>query len=96
VVGRAALGYVRKQGTPAGRWVLRRWIDGRHRVVPLGAADDVIEANGDQVLSFEQAEAKARAMLDRPAAATGRLTVRQAMWTATSLSSVIRVSRSWT
>jgi hypothetical protein len=79
VVGRAALGYVRKQDTPAGRWILRRWIDGRHRVIPLGVADDVIDADGDHTLSFAQAEAKARAMLDRPAAATGRLTVRGAM-----------------
>jgi integrase len=79
VTGRAALGYVRKPGAAAGRWILRRWIDGRHRVIPLGAADDVIDADGDHTLSFEQAEAKARAMLDRPGAVTGRLTVRQAM-----------------
>jgi integrase len=79
VTGRAALGYVRKNGSAAGRWILRRWIEGRYRVIPLGAADDVIDADGDRVLSFEQAEAKARAMLDRPAAVSGRLTVRGAM-----------------
>jgi hypothetical protein len=79
VTGRAALGYVHKNGAAAGRWILRRWIDGRHRVIPLGTADDVIDADGDHTLSFEQAETKARAMLERPGAVTGRLTVRQAM-----------------
>ena len=79
VTGRAALGYVRKPGTPAGRWILRRLVEGDYRVAPLGVADDMIDADGDRVLSFEQAEAKARAMLERPAAVTGRLTVRQAM-----------------
>jgi hypothetical protein len=79
VTGRAALGYIHKKGVAAGRWILRRWIEGRYRVIPLGAADDVIDADGDRVLSFEQAEAKARAMLDRPAAVSGRLTVRGAM-----------------
>jgi integrase len=78
-VGRAALGYVRKPGAPAGRWILRRLVEGDYRVMPLGVADDAAEADGDHVLSFEQAEAKARAMLDRPAAAAGRLTVRAAL-----------------
>jgi integrase len=77
--GRAHLGYQRQRGASAGRWVLRRYIDSKYRVIPLGAADDVIDADGDHVLSFEQAEAKARALLDRPAAVTGRLTVRGAM-----------------
>jgi hypothetical protein len=79
VTGRAHLGYQRQQGASAGRWILRRYIDGKYRVIPLGAADDVIDADGDHTLSFEQAEAKARAMLDRPTAVTGRLTVRGAM-----------------
>src|SRR6516225_11935190 len=79
VTGRAALGYVRKPGTPAGRWILRRLVEGDYRVAPLGVADDMIDADGDRVLSFEQAEAKARAMLERPAAVSGRLTVRGAM-----------------
>jgi integrase len=77
--GRAHLGYQRQRGASTGRWILRRYIDGKYRVIPLGAADDVLDADGDHTLSFEQAEAKARAMLDRPAAASGRLTVRGAM-----------------
>jgi hypothetical protein len=71
VTGRAALGYIRKNAA-AGRWILRRYIDGKYRVIPLGAADDVIDADGDQVLSFAQAEARARTLLKRPTAGTGR------------------------
>lgn len=79
VVGRAHLGYQRMPGAKQGRWILRQYVDGKYRVTPLGAADDATPANADAVLSFEQAEAKARAILDRPTAASGRLTVRQAM-----------------
>jgi integrase len=77
--GRAHLGYQRQWGASAGRWILRRYVDGKYRMIALGAADDALEADGDHTLSYEQAEAKARTLLDRPAAMLGRLTVRGAM-----------------
>lgn len=73
--GRAHLGWQRWPGPAAGRWVLRQYVEGRYRTTPLGPADD-IEGSG---LSFERAEAGARAILDAPVAAAARLTVRQAM-----------------
>jgi integrase len=79
VAGRAHLGYQRQVGAVAGRWILRQYIDRKYKVIALGAADDVAEATGEHVLSFEQAEAAARAILDRPGKAISRLTVRRAM-----------------
>jgi integrase len=73
VAGRAHLGW------RAGRWILRRYVDGKYTRATLGTADDKAEANGDTVLNYEQAVAAARAMLDRPTASSGRLTVRQAV-----------------
>lgn len=79
IVGRAHLGYQRWEDDKTGRWVLRRYIDGKYSIEPLGLADDVESANGDQILSFEQAEAKARAIIDAPTRTAGRITVRQAL-----------------
>jgi integrase len=79
VLGRVHLGYQRWPDEAAGRWILRRYIDGKYVVATLGLADDSESANGDRVLSFERAEAQARAALDRPANAHGRLTVRGAV-----------------
>jgi integrase len=80
VPGKVHLGYQCWKGDDAGRWVLRRYIgDYKYRSTTLGQADDAGEANGSDVLSFEQAEAKARAMVDSPQAKVHRLTVRQAM-----------------
>jgi hypothetical protein len=68
-----------------GRWVLRRYIpaSGKYRVQTLGRADDVARADGGDVLSFEQAKAKAHTMVASPAGGNGgpivQLTVRQAM-----------------
>ncbi len=63
-----------------GRWFLRRFVgNGKYRVIALGRADDVARADGDRTLSFEQADAKARAMCDLPSNTIHRLTVRQAM-----------------
>ena len=83
VRGRVHLGWQCHKGAPAGRWVLRRYAGaGKYRVEALGLADDGAKANGVDVLSFEQADAKARAMA---AISNGgddkieRLTVRQAM-----------------
>jgi integrase len=70
--GRAHLGYQRKSSNVSGRWLLRRYSDGRYSVEALGRADD-----GDGGLTFEQAEALAQARTG--AAPTSRLTVRRAM-----------------
>ena len=79
--GRVHLGWQCWKGDAAGRWVLRRYIGNRkYRTTALGLADDAAEANGIQVLSFEQAAAKARAMVASPnGGKIERLTVRQAL-----------------
>jgi integrase len=80
VPGRVHLGYQCWKGDAAGRWVLRRYIGGgKYRATTLGRADDDAEADGQRILSFEQAEAKARAMVDTPVAQVHRLTVRGAI-----------------
>jgi integrase len=80
VPGRAHLGYQVWKNHPDGRWVLRRYIgNDTYRSETLGRADDRDPADGVNVLSYEQADAKARAMVDLPAAKIHNLTVRQAM-----------------
>ena len=79
IAGRAHLGYQRSTDVDAGRWILRRYDSVKYRVEPLGLADDSISADGDRILNFEQAEAKARAILQAPRAPTSRLSVKQAM-----------------
>ena len=81
VPGRVHLGYQCWKGDPAGRWVLRRYIgNSKYRSATLGRADDAAPADGQNVLSFEQAEAKARAMVETPTnGKIERLTVRQAL-----------------
>ena len=74
------LGYQRWRGDHDGRWVLRRYIgNDTYRSETLGRADDREQADGVHILSFEQADAKARAMVDLPAAKVHNLTVRQAL-----------------
>src|SRR5262249_33347206 len=81
--GRVHLGYQCWKAEPVGRWLLRRYIgNNKYRVQTLGRADDAARADGVDVLSFAQAEAKARAVVASPAVGNGkieRLTVRQAM-----------------
>jgi integrase len=84
VEGRVHLGWQCWKGEPVGRWLLRRYIgDGKYRVQALGRADDAARADGADVLSFEQAKAKAHAMVASPNGNGNdpivRLTVRQAM-----------------
>jgi len=63
VPGKVHLGYQCWKGDAVGRWVLRRYIgDNKYRTTALGRADDAARADGQNVLSFEQAEAKGRAM----------------------------------
>src|SRR5262245_6263314 len=85
VEGRVHLGWQCWKGDPAGRWLLRRYIPatGKYRVQALGRADDATRADGADVLSFEQAKAKAHAIVASPNGNGNgpivRLTVRQAM-----------------
>src|SRR6516165_7483768 len=87
IEGRVHLGYQRWKGCDGeagGRWLLRRYIgNGKYRVQALGRADDAARADGADVLSFEQAKAKAHAMVASPNGNGNgpivRLTVRQAM-----------------
>jgi integrase len=81
IAGQAALGYQRKEGVLRGRWLLRRSLGGdKYAVVPLGLADDGVEADGASVLTFEEAKAKALAVLAEggEVKSHGRLTVRKA------------------
>ena len=79
VEGKVHLGWQCWKGDPAGRWVLRRYIGNRkYRTTALGLADDAAKADGARVLTFEQAEAKARVMVETPNGKLERLTVRQA------------------
>jgi integrase len=80
VPGKVHLGYQCWKGDKEGRWVLRRYIgNNKYRSSTLGRADDAADANGVNVLDFDQAAAAARAMVDSPQAKVHRLTVRQAM-----------------
>lgn len=74
IPGRAHLGYQRWPGDAAGRWVLRRYAEGRYSIEPLGRADD---GDGDG-LDYEAALAQAQTKLGVASVAT-RLTVRKAM-----------------
>jgi integrase len=77
---RVHIGYQIRKGQADGRWILRRYIgNDKYRVLEMGRADDAQQANGVNVLNFEQAAAKARAMVDAPDALVHRLTVQQAM-----------------
>jgi integrase len=80
IPGRAHLGYQVAKGDPQGRWVLRRRIGvDQYRSETIGRADDAGAADGVHILSFEQADAKARGMVNAPAAKRGNLTVHEAM-----------------
>lgn len=83
IVGKAALGYQRKENASHGRWLLRRNLGGeKYSVIPLGLADDVrgIPADGVTILDFEQAKAAAMAILAQGAngVPNSSLTVRKA------------------
>jgi integrase len=78
IPGRAHLGYQRREGKSEGRWLLRRYVDGRYTTSPLGRADDVADADGQSVFSCEQARAAANAMLEVAPGAQPRITVRGA------------------
>ena len=73
------LGYRRRPRDREGRWMVRRLVDDKYRVLPLALADDDRAADGERVLSFEQALAGALAAVDAPKAKARRMKVREAM-----------------
>ena len=79
-----AIGYRRAAGGKSGTWIARHYdaAEGR-RYAALGAADDMLEADGNGTLSFAQAQDKARDWFAKIERSTGRvivdITVREAM-----------------
>jgi integrase len=71
------LGYFRRDSGP-GAWQVRELVGGRYTYRTLGAADDVGRADGRDVLTFEQAHAKATGPTPT-AGRSGKLTVCQAV-----------------
>ena len=77
---RVHLGWQRWPDKPEGRWLLRKWLgDDKYSTIALGRADDTERADGDRILSYDQALAAARAAMDEPKGRVHRLTVRQAV-----------------
>jgi hypothetical protein len=87
ITGKVHLGYQRWPDEPEGRWILRRWLGrtfregkytgNQYKITTIGRADDVGDANGRSILSYDQAAAAIRAIIDAPAAPPSRLTVRE-------------------
>ena len=83
------LGYRRLKGRPgkpagAGKWVLRHYLGGQAYVVEtIGNADDYSDPDGVAILSFSEAQAKARERMVRrahhAAGKRGPLTVKEAV-----------------
>jgi integrase len=81
------LGY--RKGKTAGKWVMRRHVGGKkvYEVEVIGGADDTIDADGDVILTFKQAQDKARqrfiagqrAQAGLPTLAAGPYTVKAAI-----------------
>ena len=80
VEGRVHIGWQCWKGDPAGRWLLRRYVGNRrYRIETLGLADDSgAVADGERTLSYEQAVAKAHAIVGKPQEESGPFTVRAA------------------
>ncbi len=77
------LGYRKLKGG-GGNWVVRHYIgDQKYEVETIGPADDFSDADGEKILSFSQAQARARElMVDRANKATGKtgpITVKDAI-----------------
>src|SRR5260370_34864520 len=64
------VGYRKSRGG-AGKWVMRRYVgDQSYKVEVIGIAADVSDANDATVLSFDQAQKKARKLRDERDRAT--------------------------
>jgi integrase len=77
------LGY-RRLKTGAGKWVVRHYVgDQKYEVETIGPADDFSDADGEKILSFSQAQAKARELMvgraNKAAGKTGPITVQAAV-----------------
>lgn len=77
------LGY-RRLKAGAGNWVVRHYIgEQKYEVETIGPADDLSDADGVKILSFSQAQTKARGLMveraNRAAGKTGPLTVKGAV-----------------
>ncbi|MGY3410108.1 integrase [Bradyrhizobium sp. GM5.1] len=77
------LGY-RRLKAGAGNWVVRSYVgDQKYEVETIGPADDLSDADGVKILSFSQAQGKARELMvgraNKAAGKTGPLTVRAAV-----------------
>jgi integrase len=72
------LGY--RKGKTGGKWVLRRHVGGRkvYEVETIGTADDTLDPDGAIVLSFAQAQAKARTRFVESKRTAAGLTATQA------------------
>ncbi len=53
-----AIGY--RKGRRGGTWSGRKWTGDEYEKWPIGLADDIVDADGVEVLSFTQADAKVR------------------------------------
>jgi integrase len=78
------LGYRRLGDQQAGTWMVRRYVGHQqYAVAKIGAADDYSDADGVELLSFKQAQDKARTeraeRVQAEKASKGPLTVRQAI-----------------
>ena len=61
VVGTLALGYQRRHGGSAGRWISRSYVgDEKYRQTPIGYADDYEPSNGTNILTYAEASEKVR------------------------------------
>jgi hypothetical protein len=77
------IGY-RRLKTGAGNWVVRHYVgEQKYEVETIGPADDLSDADGIKILSFSQAQAKARELMvdraNKAAGKTGPLTVKDAV-----------------
>jgi integrase len=77
------IGY-RKLKAGGGNWVVRHYIgDQKYEVETIGPADDFSDADGEKILNFSQAQAKARELMvervNRAAGKTGPITVKVAV-----------------
>jgi integrase len=79
VAGRDHLGYQRKDGDDAGRWLLRRRRGGHYSMESIGIADDRAEADGVSILDHQLARAKAVELSMDATRPAGRITVQRAV-----------------
>ena len=79
VAGRDHLGYQRKEGDDAGRWLIRRRRGGNYSTEAIGVADDQQDADSVSILDYQQARAKAVELSMDETRPAGRLTVQRAV-----------------